>query len=136
MDKSLKALQLDYVDLYLLHWPFGMIHRGSDDDLFPSDAQGNMLFDMDTDILGIWKEMEKLVDSGKTKSIGLSNFNEEQMERILKIARIPPVNNQVELHAYLQQPKFREFCNQRGISATAYFPIGGQARKDYPTKLQ
>ncbi|CAL8137562.1 unnamed protein product [Orchesella dallaii] len=136
MDKALRDLQLEYVDLYLVHWPVGMLYRGNEKDMMPTDTEGNYLFDSSTDLEAVWREMEKLVESGRTKSIGLSNFNEKQIKRILKIAKIPPVNNQVELHAYLQQPQLREFCKNHGISLTAYFPLGGLSRKNYPAKLQ
>ncbi|ODM96061.1 1,5-anhydro-D-fructose reductase [Orchesella cincta] len=136
MDKALRDLQLQYVDLYLVHWPVGMLYRGNEKEMVPVDGDGNYLYDANTDLEAIWKEMEKLVESGRAKSIGVSNFNEKQLERILKIAKIPPVNNQVELHAYLQQPQLREFCNKHGISLTAYYPLGGLSRKDYPAKLK
>lgn len=68
--------------------------------------------------------MEKLVDSGKAKSIGVSNFSIEQVERILANARIPPATNQVELHAYLQQPELVSFLKSKNIVVTAYSPLG------------
>lgn len=68
--------------------------------------------------------MEEQVDAGLTKSVGLSNFNVKQIERVLKNARIKPVNLQVELHAYLQQRALVEFCKKNGIVVTAYSPLG------------
>lgn len=68
--------------------------------------------------------MEKQVESGRTKAVGLSNFNEEQVERISKLSRIKPSNLQVELHAYMQQKELREVCQKNDISVTAYAPLG------------
>lgn len=72
--------------------------------------------------------MEECVKLGLTKSIGLSNFNSEQVERILSVAEIKPVMNQVECHPNLNQKKLREFCAKRGIAITAYSPFGSPAR--------
>jgi len=91
---SLKALQLDYVDLYLIHFPIGLKYV-NDEDLYPKDADGILLLDMDTDLVAVWKEMEAQVDAGRVKSIGLSNFSISQIERIIKAARILPSNHQV-----------------------------------------
>lgn len=68
--------------------------------------------------------MEAQVDAGRTKSIGLSNFNITQIEKILKSARIPPTNVQVELHIYFQQKELREYCNKNNITICAYAPLG------------
>lgn len=68
--------------------------------------------------------MEKLVDQGKAKAIGISNFNNKQLEKLLKTARIPPATNQVELHLYLQQPELIEFHKKNAVTVTAYSPLG------------
>lgn len=68
--------------------------------------------------------MEAQVDAGLTKAIGISNFNKNQIEKILENARIPPCNLQVELHAYLQQKDLVEFCKKNKIVVTAYSPLG------------
>ncbi len=94
LDLSLKKLQLDYVDLYLCHMPVG-VQFVDENNLFPLDANGDLLYDKSTDLEAVWKEMENMVDVGKAKSIGISNYNERQIERIMKIARVPPANIQV-----------------------------------------
>lgn len=68
--------------------------------------------------------MEKQVDAGRTRTIGVSNFNIKQISRILENARIPPTNLQIELHAYHQQNELVEFCNKNKIVITAYSPLG------------
>jgi len=93
---SLTALQLDYVDLYLIHSPVGFEYV-SDTELVPFNADKQLRLDMTTDLLAVWKAMEEQVDAGRTKSIGISNFNEAQIERIIKAARIQPANHQVDL---------------------------------------
>src|SRR4051812_1204528 len=91
---SLEALQLNYVDLYLMHFPVGLKYV-NDKELWPKDSNGDSLLDMSTDLVANWKAMEEQVDAGKAKSIGISNFDEDQVERIAKVARIPISNIQV-----------------------------------------
>lgn len=91
---------------------------------FPRDSSGN-LAESSGDYVETWKEMEKCVELGLAKSIGISNFNSEQIERLLKHATIKPVTNQVEVHLYLNQKKLIEFCRRRDIVITSYGPLGG-----------
>ncbi|KAK3108455.1 hypothetical protein FSP39_008267, partial [Pinctada imbricata] len=127
LEGSLKRLKVEYVDLYLIHSPMGMVHV-SDDTPFPVDKDGNFMADNSTDLLGIWKEMEKLVDAKLTRSIGVSNHNSEQIDRICKMARIKPVTNQVECHLYYPNADLAAFCKKRGVTITAYAPIGSPGR--------
>ncbi|KAL3286147.1 hypothetical protein HHI36_000659 [Cryptolaemus montrouzieri] len=122
LKKSLKDLQVDYVDLYLIHTPFAF--QDIEGDLHPKNPDGTAAVDNSTDHVAIWKEMEKQVDAGLTKSIGVSNFNKTQLERIIKNARIKPSSLQIELHAYLQQNELVDFCKKDKIIVTAYSPLG------------
>ncbi|CAG9810428.1 unnamed protein product [Chironomus riparius] len=122
---SLKNLQLDYVDLYLIHWP--MSYKEDGDKLFPLDANGEFI-DGGADFVDTWKAMEELVDSGLVRSIGVSNFNARMIDRVLKNSRITPVTNQVECHPYLNQQKLKAYCEARKILITAYSPLGSPAR--------
>lgn len=110
--------------MYLIHWPFAYAEEG---DLFPKDANDKIKFS-DVDYLDTYKAMEKLVDEGLTKSIGVSNFNASQVERIVANARIQPVTNQVECHPYLNQNKLAKECRAKGIVMTSYSPLGSPAR--------
>ena len=96
LKKSLADLGLTYVDLYLIHWPMGFQEGG---DLFPKDDKDQIIFS-DVDFMETWKGMEECAKLGLAKSIGVSNFNSEQLDRILKTCVIPPAVNQVRLISY------------------------------------
>ncbi|GBP27180.1 Aldo-keto reductase family 1 member B10 [Eumeta japonica] len=87
---TLKNLNLEYLDLYLIHWPQAYKEG---DDLFPKDEAGNVIYS-DTDITEAWRGMERVAKLGLTKSIGVSNFNRRQIEKIMSMATIKPVTNQ------------------------------------------
>nr|CAD7263401.1 unnamed protein product [Timema shepardi] len=123
LDKSLARLRLDYIDLYMVHMPFGFFSDQSGDS--PAVGKdGSYLLDINTDIVAVWKVMESLVDEGKARAIGVSNFNIDQLERLLAAARVPPAVNQVETHASCQQSELRAFCRRQDILVTAYSPLG------------
>ncbi|XP_030762001.1 aldo-keto reductase family 1 member B1-like [Sitophilus oryzae] len=121
---TLKNLNLQYLDLYLIHWPFALQEDG---DLFPVGKDGKTAFS-DVDYLDTWKALEALVAKGLTKSIGVSNFNKKQLERLLANAKIPPVTNQIEVHPYLNQQKLIDYCKSKNIVVTAYSPLGSPDR--------
>ncbi|XP_012539612.2 uncharacterized protein LOC105838526 [Monomorium pharaonis] len=123
--RSLKNFGLDYVDLYLIHWPISYAENA--DGIIPVDENGDPMFGHE-DFLDTWRGMEECVRLGLTRSIGLSNFNSEQIDRVLSIAQIKPVMNQVECHPNLNQKKLRDFCASRGIAVTAYSPFGSPKR--------
>lgn len=122
--KSLALLGLDYLDLYLAHWPVPL--KNVDGNLLPLDGDGKLLLDDDVDIYNeTWKGLEEVKKLGLAKSIGISNFNSVQIDKLLEVAKIRPVVNQVESHPFLNQRKLRDFCSERGIVLTAYSPLGG-----------
>ncbi|KAJ2942944.1 hypothetical protein O0L34_g15134 [Tuta absoluta] len=118
LKESLQKLNLDYVDLYLIHWPFS------------TDSNG---LDMKIDYLETWRAMEKALEQGLTKAIGVSNFNEEQLGRLIQHAKVKPVVNQVEINPTLTQYKLVEFCNQHSVQPVAYTPFGllSEARPEF-----
>ncbi|XP_073180975.1 1,5-anhydro-D-fructose reductase-like isoform X1 [Lepidochelys kempii] len=118
--KSLTMLKLDYLDLYLMHSPMGFLNIN--EELMPQ--KDGLLLQSDVDYVDTWRAMEKLVDEGLVKSVGVSNFNISQLERLLSVCRIKPAANQVELHPYLTQPKLVEYCRSKGIVLIAYSPFG------------
>lgn len=119
---SLDDLGLEYLDLFLMHWPVAF-KRG--DDPFPSDKDGKLVTD-NIDYLDTYRAMEGLVKSGKAKAIGISNFSQKEVERILDNVAIKPAVHQMELHPWLQQKKFYDFHRKNGIHVTQYSPFGNQ----------
>lgn len=126
---SLKNLDLEYLDLFLIHFPFGLAEGTNQTK--PTNSAGHVLFS-DVDYIETWKGMEDTVRKGLAKSIGLSNFNSQQIERVLGSAQIKPTVNQVECHPYLNQKQLFHFCKERGIALTAYSPLGtGRLLEDH-----
>ncbi|KAJ5249705.1 hypothetical protein N7489_000115 [Penicillium chrysogenum] len=120
LNKTLKDLDVDYLDLYLMHWPCAF--RGGDK-WFPLDENG--VFELtDIDYITTYKAMEKLLATGKVKAIGVSNFNIRRLEELLSKVDVVPAANQIEAHPYLQQPELVNFCRSKGIIIEAYSPLG------------
>jgi 2,5-diketo-D-gluconate reductase A len=111
---SLDALGLDYVDLYLIHWP--MHEKGIYAD--------------------VWKSLIAIAESGRARSIGVSNFQIEHLERVIAETGVTPAVNQVELHVEFQQRELRAFHAEHGIATEAWYPLGGGSLSDAPVLKQ
>lgn len=122
--KSLNDLGLDFLDLYLMHWPMAF-ERGTE--VMPRNADGTIRY-ADTHYRDTWKAMEVLVDLGLVKAVGLSNFSARQIDDVLSFAKHRPVVNQVESHPYLTQAQLLGHCEDRGLLLTAYSPLGSPDR--------
>ncbi|KAM5143955.1 aldo-keto reductase family 1 member C4-like [Callospermophilus lateralis] len=129
LERSLKKLRFDYVDLYLIHFPIAM---KPGEELYPKDENGQIIYDS-LDLCATWEAMEKCKDAGLAKSIGVSNFNRRQLEMILNKPglKYKPVCNQVECHVYHNQRKLLDFCKSRDIVLVAYGALGTQRYKQW-----
>lgn len=114
IQESLSNLGVDYVDLYLIHWPASI------------DPKDNKKVLENWDIVKTWAEMQKVLESGKAKAIGVSNFQIAHLEKLLSAptTKVTPAVNQIELHPYNPSPKLVAYCRSKGIHVTAYSPLG------------
>ncbi|XP_021769588.1 NADPH-dependent aldo-keto reductase, chloroplastic-like isoform X2 [Chenopodium quinoa] len=117
LNRTLNDLQLEYLDLYLIHWPVkekkGL--SGNNPERY-----------VPADIPSTWKAMEALYDSGRVRAIGVSNFSIKKLDNLLEAARVTPAVNQVECHPMWPQEKLHEFCKTKSIHLSGYSPLGSQ----------
>lgn len=119
LKRTLADLQLDHLDLYLIHWPIPL----KENLLFPRSADDFYSLD-EKPIANTWEGMEEAVELGLTKHIGVSNFGAKKLRDLIGNSKIKPEVNQVEMHPYLQQNELYEFCKKEEILLTAYSPLG------------
>ncbi|XP_052203919.1 D-galacturonate reductase-like [Diospyros lotus] len=119
---SLKNLQLEYVDMYLIHWPVRLTEH-----VTKTPVPKEIIVPLD--IKSVWEAMEECQKLGLTKGIGVSNFSCKKLEELLSVAKIPPAINQVELNPLWHQKKLIEFCKAKKIHITAYSPLGANGTK-------
>ncbi len=118
--KTLHHLQLDYLDLYLMHWSIAVPNDLGDE---PLDKNG-VLVTAKISVRETWEAMENLVEKGLVKAIGVANFTCPMLVDLLTYTKIKPAMNQIELHPYNQQTKLIDFCHYQNIAVTAYSPLG------------
>src|SRR5580704_11297877 len=120
-DASCRRLQLDYVDCYIIHTPFAF-QPGDEQD--PRDEHGRVIYDSGVTLVETWRALERLVDEGHCRSIGLSDIKLEQLREVVAAARIKPAAIQVESHPYLPEWELLEFCREHGIVLQAFAALG------------
>ncbi|KAK5217802.1 hypothetical protein LTR72_009465 [Exophiala xenobiotica] len=136
LNDSLSRMKLDYVDLYLMHWPLAFKRTEDYQELMGEDGKPIVDHDLTENHEPTWRAMEQLVDTGKARAIGVSNFTIPQLERLLSFARIKPVCNQVEAHPWFPQKEMLDFCRRNGIIFVAYSPLGTQPRGMHTIKAR
>ncbi|EGX99478.1 Aldo-keto reductase [Nitrospirillum viridazoti Y2] len=120
-EASCRRLGVDSIDCYIIHTPFAFL-PGEDQD--PRDGQGRVLYDTEVTLADTWRAMERLVEEGRCRSIGLSDITLDRLREIVAIARIKPAMVQVEAHPYLQEWDLLAFCREHGIVLQAFAPLG------------
>jgi D-xylose reductase len=132
LEKSLHDLQLDYLDLYLIHFPIAQKYVPIEDRYPPGwfTDPGSSHPHVEADrvpIIETWRAMEQLVKAGLVREIGVSNFGTSLLRDLLNQADIPPAMLQIEMHPYLTQEKLTRFCHESNIAVTAFSPLGAQS---------
>ena len=120
-EASLRRLQLDYLDCYLIHTPFAF---PPGDEQHPRNEQDEPIYDAGVTLVETWRAMERLVDAGRCRAIGLSDITLPKLKEIVAVARIKPAVVQVECHPYLPEWELLDFCRQHGIVLLAFAPLG------------
>jgi diketogulonate reductase-like aldo/keto reductase len=124
-EASLRRLQIDYADAYLIHTPYAF-RPGDDQD--PRDENGQPIYDDGVTLAETWQALERLVDDGHCRSIGLSDITLDKLQEIVGIARIKPAIVQVESHPYLPEWELLSFCKEHGIVLLAFAPLGHSSK--------
>jgi len=125
LERTLSDLRLEYLDLFLIHWPVALKAGVS----FPRSG-ADYLSEAQAPLNQTWAGMEQLVTRGLCRNIGVSNFGRSRIEKLLDTATIRPVVNQIECHPYLAQNDLLDWCRQQDIVLTAYSPLGSADRAD------
>jgi alcohol dehydrogenase (NADP+) len=125
--KSLTDLRLQYLDLYLVHWPFPNFHPPGCD---VTSRSVNAKPYIHENYMKTWRKMEELVDLGLVRDIGTSNMTIPKLDLLLRDARIKPVVNEMELHPHFQQPELFRFVVENGIQPIGYCPVGSPGRPE------
>ncbi len=123
--QSLDKLKLDYLDLYLVHWPVAFKPGVS----FP-ERTADYLSPQEAPVSETWKQMEAAKENGYARHIGVSNFSKKKLENLISQAKIKPEMNQVEMHPYLQQNELVDYCKEQNVKITAYSPLGSGDRPE------
>lgn len=129
--KSLRDLRLSYIDIYMIHWPFPTYHapgahiEGINPDAVPFSA---------AEYMSVWRQMERLVDMGLVKSIGMSNMTVKKLKEVLPLCRIKPSVLEIEMNPTFQQPELFDFCIGQEILPIAYSPMGSPCRPERDTE--
>ena len=123
LKNTLQDLSLDYLNLFLIHWPVAL-KKG----VFLATSADDLLSLEEIPLEETWQGMEEVMDNGLVQHIGVSNFGRENLSKLIKASKIKPEMNQVEAHPYFQQNDLLEFCKANGVHLTGYAPLGSSDR--------
>lgn len=126
LESSLKKFRLDYMDLFLIHWPIAAEKESQESPKIGPDGKYVILKDLTENPEPTWRAMEKLYAEKKARAIGVSNWTKEQLEQLLKYAKVTPQVNQIEVHPFLPNDELVQYCFDHNIMPEAYSPLGSQ----------